>query len=643
MLFPLRNEAGDLKKEALSARMMHILDRVNDYHDLKDMSSGALDILCQDLREEIINVVSKNGGHLASSLGTVELIVALLRQFNPLDDKIVFDVGHQTYAYKILTGRKNTFHTLREWRGISGFPKREESPCDHFDVGHSSTSLSAALGYAKARDIQNQDHHVVAVIGDGALLNGLAFEALNYTKDAHTKVIYVLNDNKMSISHRVGGFASHLAKLSSSPAYNNLKKYIKESCASIPQGQSIENVLSKLKDQIKSLVKPENIFDELDINYWGPFDGHNIHEMETVFEMAKRYHKSVLIHVVTQKGKGLQCAEEHPDTYHGVPVNGFGNKSSGTSWSASATETLCAMAEKDSRIVCLTAAMKNGTRLEDFASRFPDRFFDVGIAEEHMLTMAAGMAAGGLRPVVFIYSTFLQRAMDQLVHDVALQKLPVVLAVDRGGLVGEDGETHQGLFDITWCRSIPNMQMFIPRDRVDLERMFEYGLSQDTPVIIRYPRGTAPEEINRQEDMKSIVPPFRSELLVEGREWTLIGMGSTVGLCFECRQKAIEEGLPTPAILDLRSIKPLDWPVIDSHLMNDTFVVILEEGYKNGGIGEAISSRAAEHGYKAKVAPIGIPDIYVPHGTVHLQREFCGLTAQRVVNWYKENAKRTSR
>ncbi|WP_286952438.1 MULTISPECIES: 1-deoxy-D-xylulose-5-phosphate synthase [Aminobacterium] len=621
---------------------MRILNKLTDYRDLKDMSRGALDFLCQDIREEIIRVVTKNGGHLASSLGAVELIVALLRQFNPLEDRIIFDVGHQAYAYKILTDRKDQFATLRQWGGISGFPKREESPCDHFNVGHSSTSLSAALGYCKARDIQNQKHHVVAVIGDGALLNGLSFEALNYTKDAHTKVIYILNDNKMSIGHRVGGFASHLAKLSSSQAYNSLKKYIKESCASIPQGQSIENVLAKFKDHIKSLVKPDNIFDELDINYWGPFDGHNIEEMETVLKMAKSYHKSVLIHVVTKKGKGLPCAEEHPDTYHGVPVNGFVKKTTGTSWSASATEVLCSMAEKDSRIVCLTAAMKNGTRLDEFALRFPDRFFDVGIAEEHMFTMAAGMAAGGLRPVVFIYSTFLQRAMDQLAHDIALQDLPVVIAVDRGGLVGEDGETHQGLFDIAWCKTIPNVNMLIPRDRIDLEKAFQFGLAHHKPTIIRYSRGIAPEAIIRHETTPAL-SPFQSEILMDGKEWTLIGMGATIDLCLKSRERAIEEGVPAPSVMDLRCAKPLDWTTLDKTLQKDNLVIILEEGYKFGGVGEAIASRSAEFAFKARVLPLGIPDLFVPHGTPAIQREFCGLTYQRVVNCYKEETQRKSR
>lgn len=623
---------------------MQILNRVNDYRDLKDMSIGALSLLCEDLRKEIIDVVMQNGGHLASSLGAVELIVALLRQFDPLQDKIIFDVGHQAYAYKILTGRKEQFSTLRQWGGLSGFPKRDESPCDHFDVGHSSTSLSAALGYAKARDLLKEDHHVVAVIGDGALLNGLSFEALNYTKDAKTKVIFILNDNKMSISHRVGGFASYLAKLSSSSAYNALKTYIKDSCASLPQGQSIENVLSKFRDQIKFLVKPGNIFDELDINYWGPFDGHNISEMETVFQMAKKYYKPVLLHIVTTKGKGLECAEKHPSIYHGISAKRPSKStSSGISWGAAATEELCRLARKNPKIVCLTAAMKDGTRLDLFAQHFPDRFYDVGIAEEHMLTMSAGMAAGGLRPVVFIYSTFLQRAMDQLVHDIALQNLPVVLAIDRGGLVGEDGETHHGLLDMAWGKSIPHLEILAPRDIVDLRAMLDHCLSRSTPVLIRYPRGIAPEEISRNNPNPP--PPYRAEIIQQGErnEWSIMGIGATLQLAFESSHLAVAQGEPAPTILDLRWIKPLDWETIDQRLQSDRIVIVLEEGYSNGGIGETIAARASEKAWPAQVIPIGIPDLFVPHGTPEKQREFCGLTPQRVVNSYRENTKGTNR
>ncbi|MDR1377221.1 MAG: 1-deoxy-D-xylulose-5-phosphate synthase, partial [Synergistaceae bacterium] len=434
------------------------------YKDLRALPPESLKNLAAEVRSLILDVVGENGGHLGSSLGSVELCIALLRKFDPLEDRVVFDVGHQAYPYKILSDRADRFRTLRTLDGISGFPRRSESPCDHFDTGHSSTSISAGLGYAKARDLLKQNHHVVAVIGDASLINGLAFEALNHIKETKTRLIVVLNDNKHSISSRVGGFATMLARLSASTSYNKIKSAIKDCCRVLPKGEALEKSLEGIHAQIKALVKPQNIFDDLDINYWGPFDGHNIEETEMIFELAKSYDRPVLLHFSTVKGKGLPEAEADPTKYHQMSPRAEREAAKQAltktrTWSDAASGVMEQLARADDRIVCLTAALAAGVKLEDFRTRFPERFFDVGIAESHMLTLAAGMAAGGLRPWVFIYSTFLQRAMDQLTHDVALQNLPVVLMVDRAGLVGSDGETHQGLLDVSWTRAIPNLEV----------------------------------------------------------------------------------------------------------------------------------------------------------------------------------------
>ena len=418
------------------------------HSDLMDLAPEDLPLLAGEVRERVIATVRENGGHLGSSLGAVELTIALLRRFDPFHDRIVFDVGHQVYPYKILTDRADRFGTLRLKDGICGFPRRSESPCDHFNTGHSSTSISAALGYAKARDLLGEDRHVVAFIGDGALINGLAFEALNHIKETQTRLVIVLNDNKHSISPRVGGFATMLARLSASTSYNRIKSAIKDCCRALPAGNALQRSLEGIHDQIKSLVKPANIFDDLDINYWGPFDGHDIPSCEMIFELAKGYDRPVLLHFSTVKGKGMPEAEANPTKYHQMSPRAEAERPKARTWSEAASAVTEQLAKADPRIVCLTAAMTTGVKLERFRSEFPDRFFDVGIAESHMLTLAAGMAAGGMRPWVFIYSTFLQRAMDQLTHDIALQNLPVVLMVDRAGLVGSDGDTHQGLLDV---------------------------------------------------------------------------------------------------------------------------------------------------------------------------------------------------
>ncbi|MDR1620912.1 MAG: 1-deoxy-D-xylulose-5-phosphate synthase [Synergistaceae bacterium] len=603
------------------------------YKDLRALPPGSLKNLAAEVRELIVDVVGENGGHLGSPLGSVELCIALLRKFDPLEDRVVFDVGHQAYPYKILSDRGDRFRTLRTLGGVSGFPRCAESPCDHFDTGHSSTSISAGLGYAKARDLLKQNHHVVAVIGDAALINGLAFEALNHVKETKTRLIIVLNDNKHSISPRVGGFATMLARLSASTSYNKIKSAIKDCCRALPKGEALEKSLESIHGQIKALVKPQNIFDELDINYWGPFDGHNIEETEMIFELAKSYDRPVLLHFSTVKGKGLPEAEENPTKYHQMSPRAEREAAQRAlvktrTWSDAASGVMEQLAQADDRIVCLTAAMATGVKLENFKTRFPERFFDVGIAESHMLTLAAGMAAGGLRPWVFIYSTFLQRAMDQLTHDVALQNLPAVLMVDRAGLVGSDGETHQGLLDVSWARAIPNLEVYAPADEISLRQMMTYASERGGPTVVRYPRGSLPIRNNLFNGRESL----GSVTIRDGEDWALIGHGVTVHILLEAHERAGALGLPTPAVVDLRRLKPLDTDFLDEILKNYPAVVVAEENYLNGGMGEALASRISEIGASTCLKRLGVPDRFIHHATIDQQREFCNLTAEDVLS-----------
>jgi 1-deoxy-D-xylulose-5-phosphate synthase len=608
------------------------------YADLRALPPEKLDALAAEVRGLIFDVVGENGGHLGSSLGAVELCIALLRKFNPLEDRIVFDVGHQSYPYKILTDRSDRFRTLRTLGGVCGFPRRSESPFDHFDTGHSSTSISAALGYAKARDLRAQSHHVVAVVGDASLLNGLAFEAVNHIKETKTRLIIVLNDNKHSISPRVGGFATVLARLSASTSYNRVKSAIKECCRVLPKGEALEKSLEGIRDQIKALVKPNNVFDDLGINYWGPFDGHDIAGAEMIFELAKGYDRPVLLHFSTVKGKGSPEAERNPTKYHQMGPRAEREAPKTRTWSDAASGGTERLALTDDRIVCLTAGMSEGVKLENFKARFPERFFDVGIAESHMLTLAAGMAAGGLRPWVFIYSTFLQRAMDQLTHDIALQNLPVVLMVDRAGLVGADGETHQGLLDVSWARVVPNLEIYAPADEVSLRRMMSHAAGRSGPTVIRYPRGSLPILDRLSEETP---PGLGCVKIRDGEDWALIGHGVTVRLMLQARERASELGFLAPAVLDLRRLKPLDTDVIDEVLENYSTVVVAEEGYLHGGVGELIAARLAETrlgetrlGEKKRVTVLkrlGVPDRFIQHATIDQQREFCGLTVEDVL------------
>ncbi|MDR1508614.1 MAG: 1-deoxy-D-xylulose-5-phosphate synthase [Synergistaceae bacterium] len=613
-----------------------ILESVQNYKKLAVLGPDEINRLCAEIRSLIIGVTLKNGGHLGGSLGAVELCVALLRVFNPERDKIIFDVGHQTYAYKILTDRLDRFHTLRQKGGISGFPRRLESKYDAFDTGHSSTSISSALGFAKARDLRGLGHEVVAVIGDGALLNGLAFEALNNISECDTKITVILNDNKMSISPRVGGMAEHLAKLSVSAPYKRLKQFVKDQCRAMGDGRRVERKLAAWKTKLKSLLLPANVFEDMGVSYWGPFDGHKTREMEEIFELSKRYPRPLLIHVITKKGKGCAEAEESPSFFHGVgsgTVIGdkaeIANTPRMRDWSGAVSKNIESMASEDGRIVAITAAMEDGARLGSFKERFPDRYFDVGIAEGHMLTYAAGLAAGGMKPVVCIYSTFLQRAMDQLVHDICMQKMPVLLAVDRAGLNGEDGETHQGLLDIAWGRGIPGLTVCAPRDRADLDFMMTGWLERDIPVMMRYPKGAITESVSRVGDKTA--PWGKAEILRHGNGACIICMGATVSPALSSADICEKKGLPVPTVADLRFASPIDWKTVDGLLFSHSFVVTAEDGYKNGGIAEAVAARAAGSGSPCVARAVGVDAEYVPHATRDEQLEGQGITASGIM------------
>ncbi|MDR1965652.1 MAG: 1-deoxy-D-xylulose-5-phosphate synthase [Synergistaceae bacterium] len=605
------------------------------------MGPDEISRLCREIRDLIISVTLKNGGHLGGSLGAVELCVALLRSFDPERDKIVFDVGHQTYAYKILTDRLERFHTLRQKGGISGFPRRMESKYDAFDVGHSSTSISAALGFAKARDLRGLGHEVLAVIGDGALLNGLAFEALNNISACDTKITVILNDNEMSISPRVGGMAEHLAKLSVSAPYKKLKQFVKDQCRAIGDGRRAENTLARIKTKLKSLLLPTNAFEAMGISYWGPFDGHKVHELEEIFELSKQYPRPLLIHVVTKKGKGFAEAERRPSFFHGIGSGTVidsaaksqpSQEARSSDWSQAVSDSIVRLAGLDERVVALTAAMEDGTRLRNFRSAYPDRYFDVGIAEGHMLTYAAGLAAGGMRPVACVYSTFLQRAMDQLVHDVCMQRMPVLVAVDRSGLNGEDGETHQGLLDMAWGKSVPGLVVCAPRDAVDLRFMMSSWLEKNIPVLIRYPKGAAPDAVSRGAIGGKPAPWLKADVLREGSGLCLLGIGATVPLALAAADACAENGIPNPTVADLRFASPIDWETIDGLLSSHSLVVVAEDGYACGGVGEAVAARAATHGYLCEARVLGVEAKYIAHATRAEQLEGQGITARGILS-----------
>ena len=610
---------------------MNFLKTGFTHKDLLRIDDNDLPSLAEEVREVIIDTVRKNGGHLGSSLGVVELTIAMLKVFDPLNDRIIFDVGHQSYPYKILTDRFDKFHTLRMKDGISGFPRRNESPYDHFNTGHSSTSISAALGYAKARDLLHEDRNIIAFIGDASLINGLAFEALNYVSESHTKLIIILNDNTHSISSRVGGFSTVLAELSANTLYRRTKNFFRQHFGGEKKHpySGNTNILARIRNMLKAFARPINIFDKLGIKYWGPFDGHDMKTAIRMMTLAKNYYRPVILHFNTVKGKGLPEAEKDPTKYHQVSPSGTQKF---RTWSEAASEIAEELAMNDDRIICFTAAMMTGVKLEKFSREFPDRFFDVGIAESHMLTMAAGLAAGGMRPWVFIYSTFLQRAMDQLMHDIALQNLPVVIMVDRAGLAGSDGDTHQGMLDISWGRAVPNLEIYAPCDEDSLRECMIIASKRNGPTLIRYPRGKiTPVKLSVDSD-------DGVAKILDGQNWALFGNGSSVNIMLDVREIAQNEGVDVPAVYDVRRVKPIDSESLCEILRGYKAVCVLEDNYMAGGFGEAFGAVIAENGLPVKLMRFGVPDVCVRHATQEEQRELYGITARNIIGTYRNEA-----
>jgi 1-deoxy-D-xylulose-5-phosphate synthase len=613
----------------------NILDRVSSPADVKSLNEAERRQLADEIRAAIIDTVSRTGGHLASNLGTVELAVALHAVFDSPRDKIIWDVGHQCYAHKILTGRKEEFSTLRQGGGVSGFARREESEHDAFGAGHASTSISAALGLAKARDLRGGDEHVVAVIGDGALTGGLALEGLNNAEQLKTDVIVILNDNEMSIAENVGAMALHLSKLRMAPLYQRVETRAKDLVGKMPAGKTLYRTAEGISHGVVRLLgsKAGVLFEELGFTYLGPIDGHNTELMIDVLESAMKIKGPLLVHVVTQKGRGYEFAENNARVFHGISgfdvTDGTIERSSGnTSYAKAFGETLVELAAEDPRIVAITAAMPDGTGLARFADAYPDRFFDVGIAEEHAVTFAAGLAAGGLRPVVALYSTFLQRGYDQVIHDVCLQSLPVVFAIDRAGLVGEDGPTHHGAFDLSFLRHIPRLVVAAPKDTMELRDLLATALKHDGPMAIRYPRGGGPCAY-APEPMR-ILAIGQGERLVEGDEAAIVAVGSTVYPALAAASLLAGQGIRAE-VINARFVKPLDEQLILGVLDRGTPTVVVEENTIVGGLGSAVLELASSHGCPVgSIKRVGIPDAFVEHDSPEALREKVGLTPAKI-------------
>ena len=605
--------------------MPRILDQVNDPADLKRLGLGDLNKLSQEIREELVSTVFQTGGHLASNLGVVELTIALHSTFDSPKDKILWDVSHQCYVHKLLTGRKDRFGTIRQYGGLCGFTDREESPHDPWGAGHASTSVSAALGMAVARDLKGEDHHVIAVIGDGAMSGGLAYEGVNNAGHLRTRLIVILNDNEMSISPNVGAMARYLNRLRADPRYYQAKSGVEKTLVRTGWGRRLLDGLKHLKNTFKGLVIPTMIWEELGFTYLGPVDGHDIGILRDTLTLAKGVTgRPVMVHVITKKGKGYEPAEEDAVNYHGVAPNGT-KKSPALTYTKVFGQTLCKIARQDQRIVAITAAMASGTGLTDFAKEFPDRFFDVGIAEEHAMTFAAGLAAQGMRPVAAIYSSFAQRAYDQLVHDVCLQNLPVVLAMDRAGIVGDDGRTHQGGFDLSFLRSIPNITIMAPKDENELQAMLWTAVQMDSPVAIRYPRGAGVGV--PLDDQPQPLPVSKAEVLRRGKDLAIIAIGAMVYPSLAAAEALAAEGIDA-AVINARFVKPLDRSLIAGVAKNYNRLVTVEENVLSGGFGSGVLELLEERGLNEVVVKcIGLPDEYVEHGAPEILRARYNLDA----------------
>jgi 1-deoxy-D-xylulose-5-phosphate synthase len=612
-----------------------LLPLINSPEDIKKFNLIQLQQLVQEIRQEIIDTVAQNGGHLASNLGVVELTLALHYVFNTPADKIVWDVGHQCYAHKLLTGRRTKFHTLRKFGGLNGFPSPGESLYDIFATGHSSTSISAALGLALARDLNQETFHVIAVIGDGALTGGMAFEALNHAGHIQTRLIIVLNDNEMSIAPNVGALSGYLSRLRADPKYLRRKEEIEQILRKLPAiGPKMVKVGDWLKESIKHLMVPGTFFEELGFTYFGPIDGHNLEELISLFQKIQTIKKPILIHLMTRKGKGYLPAEANADKFHGVgPLELTDKKPDRKNNPVSYTEvfgrTLVDLAQEKKEIVAVTAAMVSGTGLNYFAQAFPGRLFDVGIAEQHAVTLSAGLATGGLKPVVAIYSTFLQRAYDQILLDVCLQNLPVTFAVDRGGLVGEDGATHHGIFDYTYLRSMPNMIVMAPADEDELRHMLKTALEYPGPAALRYPRGPGQGKPMLGKPVNLTIG--KAKVLREGGDLTLLAAGSMVLVATEAANNLAKLGVEA-AVINTRFIKPLDEEIILAYALKTKKIITIEENILAGGFGAAVLELLmAKNIFNISVKCLGLPVQFIPHGNRETLLSFCGLTADQVV------------
>ena len=614
-----------------------ILEQIKGPEDLKKLTSEELSQLAEEIRAFLIEKISHTGGHLASNLGVVELTIALFRTFDLPEDKIIWDVGHQSYTHKILSGRRMEFDELRQYGGLSGFPKRKESPYDSFDTGHSSTSISAGLGIAQGRDILGEDYKVVSVIGDGALTGGMAYEALNNAARMKKNFIIILNDNKMSISENVGGMSRYLGGLRTGAGYNDLKKNVADTLERIPVvgGRMIDKI-KRTKNSIKQLFIPGMLFENMGITYLGPVDGHNIPALCKVLKEAQKLDHAVLVHVLTKKGKGYEPAEKNPAHFHGVsPFDIKTGKPLAEKKYPTYTDVfskkLCQLGETHPELVAVTAAMPDGTGVAAFGKKFPDRFFDVGIAEAHAVTSAAGMAAAGLRPVVAVYSSFLQRGYDQILHDVCIQNLPVLFAVDRAGLVGSDGETHQGIFDYSYLTSIPNMSVAAPKNLWELRAMLDFAMDYKAPFAIRYPRGTA------YRGLKEFMQPIaygKGEIIYEEENIALLAVGSMVSTGEHVRAKLKEEGVSC-TLANARFVKPFDKELVERLAKNHRLIVTMEENVLQGGFGLPVTAYIHEHYPQVKVMNIALPDAYVEHGNVSVLRKGLGIDSDSIIQRLK--------
>ena len=615
-----------------------LLETIKKANDIKKIPPDKFPQLAEEIRAFLLDHVSRTGGHLASNLGAVELTMALHYVFCLPADKIIWDVGHQSYTHKILTGRQEGFDSLRTLGGMSGFPKRSESPCDAYDTGHSSTSISAGVGYVCARDLKGEDYHVISVIGDGALTGGMAYEAINNASALKKNFIIVLNDNEMSISENVGGISSYLSNMRTTEGYFELKAGVKNSLNKIPGlGPAAIKQIHKTKDSLKRLMIPGMFFEDMGLTYLGPINGHDCNRMIQVFQEAKRVSGPVLVHVKTEKGRGYEPAMRHParfhgtaafDLEHGIPLNNNGK----ANYTDIFSTVMRKFGDREEKVVAVTAAMPDGTGLKRFRNMFPDRFFDVGIAEEHAVTFAAGLALGGMIPVVAVYSSFLQRAVDQIIEDVCLQNLHVIFAVDRAGLVGSDGETHQGCFDLSYLSMIPNMTVMAPKNKWELSDMMKFAVSYDGPIAVRYPRGEAYDGL--EEFLEPIVRG-RSEMIYRGKGIALLAVGSMVKTAEAVRKKLLEDG-DNPTLVNARFVKPLDKKMLDSLAKDHEVIVTMEENVKSGGFGSAVVEYLHTAYPEVQVLSAALPDVFMEHGSPEKLKEKAGIDAGSIYNRIKE-------